>query len=120
MFRSRAKLGLSRKIVAYYLFFCLVAVCWLAAGTVVTCRVVLDGRHADFCLTRLGSTGAALEMESLRPGGNSESLLAELRGECRALWSCVVGRDGKVIAHTQPEFVGRAPDEHAGDRAQWG
>ena len=108
MFRRRAKPGLSRKIVAYYLFFCLVAVCWLAAGTVFTCRAVVDSRRTDFCLTRIGSAGAALEMQLLRgPSANTTASLVELRGECHALWCGIVGRDGKYIDHTQPDQVGR-------------
>ncbi len=121
MFRRRANLGLSRKIVAYHLFFCLVAVCWLAAGAVVTSHAVVEGRTTDFCLARIGSAGVALKLQLNRDvPGDCSVLLAELRNECRAQWCAVVGPDGKIVAHTSPEHVGTPAVEPEGERANWG
>jgi two-component system phosphate regulon sensor histidine kinase PhoR len=121
MFRRRANLGLSRKIVSYYLFFCLVAVCWLAAGVIVTSHAVLTRRAANYCLTRLGSAAATLEMQYLRhDAAGRERMLAEIRGACRAESCSVVADDGKIVAHTSPDLVGRLAEKHDGSRVQWG
>jgi PAS domain S-box-containing protein len=121
MFRRRTKPGLSRKIVAYYLFFCLIAVTWLAAGAVLTSHTVVAGRTADFCLARLGGGAAAIKIQLARGDAAAcDRLLAELRSQCRAMWCAVVGLDGKVSHHTFAELVGQPPPEPAGDRAAWG
>ncbi|HYO25652.1 MAG TPA: ATP-binding protein [Lacipirellulaceae bacterium] len=121
MFRRGAKLGLSRKIVAYYLFFCLVAVCWLAAGAVAMSRAVVAGRSAEICLTRIGGAASAIKMQLLRGGPEScHELLADLRRECQAQWCGIVGAEGKFLAHTSPERIGQVADQMPGDRALGG
>jgi two-component system phosphate regulon sensor histidine kinase PhoR len=120
MFRRRAKLGLSRKIVAYYLFFSLIAVCWLAGGAVLTSRAVIESRSADSCLSRMGSAAAAVRIQRVRgDAGSCEKLLAGLRGEFGAAWCAVVDEEGNFAAHTSPKFVGRKADEPVGDRETW-
>jgi signal transduction histidine kinase len=121
MFRRRAKLGLSRKIVAYYLFFCLIAVCWLSAGAVVTSRAVVESRSTSACLTRLGSASAAAKIQlGLGNPDGCEQLLAALSAECRATWCAIVGSDGKIRHHTQAQHVGHPAEEPAGERVAWG
>jgi two-component system phosphate regulon sensor histidine kinase PhoR len=121
MFRCRANLGLSRKIVACYLFYSLVAVCWLAAAGMFVTRSVVRGRTADACLTRIGGASAALRSQLARAESpDCEALLAKLRSDCRALWCAVVDAEGQVLAHTSPGFVGKAPQEPVGERQQWG
>jgi two-component system phosphate regulon sensor histidine kinase PhoR len=121
MFRRGANPGLPRKIVAYYLLFCLMAVGWLAAGAVVTSHAVLNGRAADRCLTRLGSAAAQIRLHLLRAGADGlDALLATIRGECQAVYCAVVGPDGKIVAHTTASLVGSSAEEPAGDRVEWG
>jgi PAS domain S-box-containing protein len=121
MFRRRANLGLSRTVVAYHLFFCLVAVSWLAIGAIVTSRAVVEGRTTDYCLTRIGGVTAPLRMALARDNAAEASRqLAELRSSCRAHWCVIVGPEGKVIAHTSSELIGQPSVEPEGDRASWG
>ena len=121
MFRSRPKLGPSRRIAAYYLFFCLLAVCWLAGWVVVTSHALLVNRSANGCLMRLGKAAAAIEMHVARQGSKGlEQPLSDLAAQCHAAHCSVVGYDGNVIAHTVAKLVGTAADEPAGDRAHWG
>lgn len=121
MFRRGANPGLSRKIVAYYLFFCLVAVCWLAAGAVLTSHAVVDGRTADRCLTRLGSAAAEVQIHLLRRGVEGiDAVLSNIRSECQAAYCGVVGPDGVVLAHTTAALAGKVADEPAGERMTWG
>ena len=68
MFLNRSQLAFPRKIVAYYLLFCLGAVCWLTVGVITTSHTVLKSRTINTCLSRLGKTAAAVEIEYLRNG----------------------------------------------------
>ena len=121
MFRRRPKPGLSRKIVAYYLLFCLIAVCWLAAGIVVTAHAVLDDQAASSCLTHLGRTSAAIEIHYLRRGAEGlDEQLSELQDKCRAASCFVVDRTGTVLAHTSAELVGKRAIDPEGSRTRWG
>ncbi len=121
MFRSRPKPGLSRKIVAYYLLFCLIAVCWLAAGIVVTSHAVLSDQAIGSCLMRVGRASSAIEIHYLRHGTKGlNALLARLGGECRASYSQVVGTDGKILAHSSPALVGGRNEEPSGSQSRWG
>jgi two-component system phosphate regulon sensor histidine kinase PhoR len=121
MFRRGANPGLSRKIVAYYLFFCLVAVCWLAAGAVMTSHAVVGRRAADACLTQLGSAAAKLEIHLVRRGADGlDDLVAEIRDESQAAHCSVTDPNGKVLAHTSPGLVGTDAEEPVGQRVAWG
>jgi two-component system phosphate regulon sensor histidine kinase PhoR len=121
MNRNRPKPGLSRKIVAYYLCFCLVAVCWLAVGIVLTAHALVCDRGANACLSRLGKTSAAIEIHWLRHGADGlNKILNDLAANCQAASCSVVGPDGKIVAHTSPSFVGRPADEPVGKRGRWG
>ncbi|HMP06603.1 MAG TPA: ATP-binding protein [Lacipirellulaceae bacterium] len=121
MLRRGAKPGLSRKIVANYLLFCLVAVAWLAAGAVTISHAVLDSRTADRCLTRLGSAAAEVEIHLLRHGaaGLSDELARIVR-ETQAVYGAIIGPDGRVLAHTTEGRVGGNADEPVGQRVEWG
>jgi PAS domain S-box-containing protein len=121
MIRSRPKLGLSRKIVAYYLCFCLVAVCWLAVGIVLTAHALVCDRAANTCLSRLGKASAAIEMHWLRRGAEGlDQILFELTSGCQASYASIIGTDAKTLAHTMPIMVGRTADEPVGKRRRWG
>ena len=121
MISSRARLGLSRKIVAYYLCFCLVAVCWLAAGVVVTSHALIADRAASSCLSRLGKTSAAIEIQWLRNGPlGFDAVLDRLEDQCQAVHCAVVGADGKIVAHTDWNLVGATAVEPIGRRSSRG
>lgn len=121
MFRRRPKPGLSRKIVAYHLLFCLIAVCWLTAGAVLTSRAVLNDQTASSCLMRLGRAAAALEIHHLRHGADGMApVLADLTEHCSAEYAEVVGLDGTVLAHTDLARIGAPAIERAGTPSRWG
>ncbi len=119
MFARRANLGLSRKIVAYYLLFSVAGICWLTAGALVIARAVTDERSSSVCLTRIDGVAALLEIQLQRDQAIAmDRILADLRTECRASWCAVLGFDGKIIAHTRPERVGKSPEEPSGGRTK--
>src|SRR5688500_4684797 len=121
MVSSRRKPGLSRKVVAAYLFFCLAAVCWLTAALVLTSHALLCDRTANSCLSRLGKAAAAVEITCLRQDtADLGKLVADFRRQCDAAYWAVVGLDGKFLAHTNPALEGRPAEEPAGSRSRWG
>src|SRR5688500_15474584 len=121
MVTNRTKTGLSRKIVAYYLCFCLMAVCWVAAALLVTSHALLRNRTTNSCLSRLGKASAAIESHWLRQGEEGlDAVVGDLSTECRAAYWTVVGIDGTHLAHTQPALQGKVAVEYAGTRTNMG
>jgi two-component system phosphate regulon sensor histidine kinase PhoR len=121
MVASRSKTGLSRKVVAYYLCFCLAALCWVAAALLITSHALLCDRAANGCLSRLGKASSTIELHWLREGEQGlDAVLAGIRTESRAAYWTVVGVDGHYIAHTSPALTGKPATEPAGARSRWG
>ncbi len=121
MFRSRPQLGFPRKVVTYYLLFCMVAVCWLAVGILVTSHTVLSSRTTNVCLSRIGKTAAAIEIEYLRHGSqNLQEVLSRTKNEASLSYAGVIATDGKILAHTDSQLVGTAAIEPSGSQFCWG
>ncbi len=121
MFRSNNNLGFPRKIVGYYLLFCLVAVTWLSAGLLLTSHSVRGERTTSACLSRLGRTSSALEMEYLRNGtGNLQHALLQNKWSIELLHCSVVSLEGKVLAHSDSNLVGQPAEESKGSQLRWG
>jgi len=121
MFRSRPNLGFPRKVVAYYLLFCLVAIGWLTVGVLVTSHAILCSRTTSTCLSKLGKTAAAIEIEYLRHGtGNLQSLLESPQTSSGLAHSSIVSLDGTFLAHSNRNLVGERAVEPTGHRSRWG
>ncbi|MCG8450845.1 MAG: cell wall metabolism sensor histidine kinase WalK [Pirellulales bacterium] len=121
MFRNRRKVGFPRKVVAYYLLFCLVSICWLAGGVLVTSHTVLSSRTTNASLSRLGKTSAALEIAYLR--GGKQALLKVLqraKSEGAMAYTAIVSPDGKYLAHTNRELQGTPAVKPTGSLLKWG
>jgi len=121
MFRSRPLLGFPRKVVAYYLLFSMVAVCWLAVGVLVTSHTVLSSRTTSACLSQIGKTSAAIEIEYLRHGSQDlQAILARTNTASALSYASVVATDGKILAHTDSHLVGTAAADITGSQFRWG
>jgi len=121
MLRSRPQLGFPRKIVACYLLFCMGAVCWLAVGVLATSHTVLSSHTINACLSRIGKTAAAVEIEYLRHGSqNLQKILAQTKAEATLSYASVVAIDGKTLAHTDSQLVGTTAIEPTGSQLSWG
>ncbi|MEM8945434.1 MAG: ATP-binding protein [Planctomycetota bacterium] len=121
MFGNSSNLGFPRRIAAYYLLFCLVAVSWLAIGILLTSHSIVDSRTTNTCLARLGKTVAALELDYLRNGTanlqnvlQSNSWLSGMRGYS------VVSLTGTVLADFDPSRIGQTTADHQGEVLRWG
>ena len=121
MLTSRPKTGLARKIVAYYLCFCLAAVCWVVAALLLTSHALVCDRTADSCLSRLGRASASIEMHWLRNRADGlDAVIAELGNECPAAYWAIVGVDGTFLAHTEPTLKSQVAAEPVGARTRLG
>lgn len=121
MFGNHPNLGFPRKVVACYLLFCLVAVCWLTLGVVWTAHRVLSSQSADSCLSRLGKTAAAIEMSYLRQGKDDLArLLAQAQSEGGLRYASIVGVDGTVVAHSDASQIGTPVAPLTGSLLRWG
>jgi len=114
-------LGFPRKIVAYYLFFCLVAICWLAVGVFVVSHTIASSRTTSACLSRLGKASAAIEIEYVRHGvENLQKLLERSQISTGLAYGAIVSPDGTCLAHTDANLVGDQIVDPTGERLRWG
>jgi len=113
--------GFSRKVVGYYLFFCMVAVTWLSLGVLTTSQRVLSSRTTSSSLSRLGQLASAVEMDLLRHEGRSiPTLIDQALSEGNFAFCSIVAADGRYLAHTTRPLVGTTALSPMGSRLQWG
>lgn len=112
MLRSNSKLGFPRKVVAYYLLFCLLAICWMTAGVIYTSQQVLNTNMANDCLHQLSKHAAALELAYLRKGKDQlQKVLEGFRLGSNIRSASVVSLDGEFLAHSDKQRVGQSSQE---------
>lgn len=121
MLRSTSNLGFPRKLVVYYLLFCLVAVSWLAMGMLMTSHAVMESRATSTSLSQLGKTAAALELEYLRTGVDKlQDVLLKNQAATGSVEYSVVSIEGTVLAHTSAQAVGKTASENKGKQLRFG
>lgn len=121
MFRSSSKIGFPRRVVVYYLLFCLVAASWLAIGLLLTAHSVVESRTTDRCLASLGKTAAALELDYLRNGTeNIDDILKTQQWSNGLVSYSVVSLEGTTLAHSDSTKVGLEAVTSAGTELRWG
>ena len=121
MFFRRPNLGLPRRVVAYYLLFCMVSIAWLSAGVLVTSHSVLSARGLNGCLARLGKLTSAIEVDYIRSGEeNLQDFVSKARADFRASYCSIESTLGTYLAHTNPALVGKEVSPPAGSHLRWG
>ncbi len=90
-------------------------------GMLLTSHTVLDSRTTSTCLSRLGKTAAALELEYLRNGSEKFQKILQNSQWSSGLLNCsIVSLEGTILAHTDINFVGQSAVEHKGSQLRWG
>jgi PAS domain S-box-containing protein len=121
MFFRSPNLGLPRRVVAYYLLFCLVAIAWLSVGVLVTSHSVLSNRGINSCLLRLGKLTAALEIEYIRSGTEKlQPLIVAAAPELHASYCSIESTLGVYLAHSNPAKIGQKVESVEGAELHWG
>ena len=121
MFGSHSKLSFPRKVVACYLLFCMVTVCWLALGACLISHEVLSSHSANTCLSSLGKTAAAIEISHLRYGNEKlQQLVEQARVEGGLVYASIVDTSGLYLAHTDASLKGMPVLQPMGSLLRWG
>lgn len=121
MSQPYAQSAFPRKIVAFYLLFCLGSVVLLVAGAVVSMRALLNSQATGGALSRVGRLAAAIEMDHLHSDGNrAQALVDQARTAGRLSYCAVVDNDGRFVAHTDRTLVGAIALETIGSQLRWG
>ncbi|MCH7725892.1 MAG: hypothetical protein IH991_05340, partial [Planctomycetes bacterium] len=121
MLGNRNKAGLSRRIVAYYLVFCLVSIVWLGVSTTLLMRNGERLRSENACLSILGQATTAVELAHLRGDEDDVQRLTEQLQHQHSLIHCaIVSLDGKYLGHSSRELRGKKSREVIGERIQFG
>lgn len=101
------QLEIPRRVVVYYLLFCLFPVGWMTVGTVLISTSALQGQHEEDSLVLLRAAASAATLELAQ--GNSarlQPLVERLQRENALQFAAVVGADGRFSAHTLRDRVG--------------
>jgi signal transduction histidine kinase len=110
-----------RRVAAYYLLFCMVAVTWLAVGVLLTAHTILAARTNGSCLSTLGKTAAALEIDFLRHGSRQLQHAVERTRTEKGLLACaIIAPDNTFLAHSDPSWVGKPIADPEGVPLRWG
>jgi PAS domain S-box-containing protein len=104
-----------------HLFFCLAATCWLVAGVVFTAHQALSTRARNASLSQLARAAAAIEMDVIRHGRRHlQQLVCRTQSEGDFTYCAIVGADGKFLAHSNADQIGRTAVDISGDRVRRG
>lgn len=118
---SLGNASFSRKIIGYYLLFCVLAIGWLLVSVLATSHDVVSKRTTSSILSRLGQLAPAIELDLLRNDGQSIQELLDKAASDGQLAACaLVENDGRFLAHTNRILVGTPSVERAGKRLQRG
>jgi signal transduction histidine kinase len=121
MFRSPIHVALPRRVTAYYLLFCTVAVAWLTVVAIAVVQGMLNSQTEGACLTKLGRASSTIGLDYVRNGSaNLQSVVERLRAESSLSYCAVVSSDRRILAHSSLGQVGETYREPAGERIQWG
>ena len=120
MLRKTDHLGLSRRVIAYYLVFSWAAIIWLVVGLVLITRSVLQCQAESTCLVRAGEAARAVRSLERPSADRLQGLVKDFAARWRLSYCGVVSGDGVFLAHSAPEQVGRRYVRPLGLSADWG
>ncbi len=102
------QLELPRRVVVYYLLFCLVAFAWLGAGVAWIAHSILDARTDNACRSLLSKAASVVTIDYLRHGDeNLQSLVERFAAEGSLAYCAIVSPGGRYLAHSDKSLVGK-------------
>lgn len=121
MLVRKLQIRLPRRITAYFLLFGLAALLWLGVGAVFVVRSVTDSYSESTSLRMMGRASDRVALAFIRgQSGGLQTVLADIRLECRAKYCAVVSPTGEYLAHSNVAMVGKAITEQGGITDRWG
>ncbi len=115
------RIGLPRRVAAFYLLFATAVVAWLTVGIVQVTHGVLNSRTTSGWLSRLGQVERDLTA-ALASGGvaSAQTLLERLSQDDDARYWAILAPTGDYVAHSDRTWVGCAGTLDIAPAAQWG
>lgn len=120
MLRRTIQLELSRRVTAYYFVFGLATLFWLIVGMVVIFKAVEGNRAETGCLARLGGAANLIRSAAIREDADFQPLMEQFQSKWGLAYCAVVSNDGRFLAHSSADLVGKPQRVPAGDSADWG
>src|SRR5690349_11546838 len=115
------QLNLPRRVVVYYLLFCLFPLVWMMISTVIVSSSVVNAQHEGELLAFLGKASSSVTRELLKPDATQLQAIAErMRRENSLHYAAITAQDGTFLAHTQRSRVGRPYERPDGEDLNWG
>lgn len=107
MISRKQNLGLPRQVVAWYLFFCLAAICWLATGLLEASHEVVRKRQAESAVSRLARSVATMESSFQQSQWQGlDQALAHLRSHGQFVYCSLLDTAGVAVADTRESMIG--------------
>jgi PAS domain S-box-containing protein len=120
MLGKTSQLGLSRRVIAYYLMFGMGAVTWLGIGAVVVATSILESRAETKSLNRLGQAASAVRGAAVRDETTVQPLVEQLRRKWGLDYCAVMSGEGRYVAHSSRGQIGQQHIPPTGEVACWG
>ena len=108
-FRHAIRQGFPRRVVNYYLLFCLITIAWLTVSAVFVARSAIQASAESTSLSRFSRAATRCEMEYVRHGMKQmQSRVESIARENGFLYCALVVQDGSYAVHSDARQVGRA------------
>ncbi len=115
------QLELPRRVVVYYLLFCLIAVLWLAVGVIWVARGVIKSHTEGTLLSLLSKASSRIEIDYARHGDqNLQKVVEQIRLERSLDYCAIVSPENKYVAHSTSQHIGQQAIDPQGARTRWG
>jgi PAS domain S-box-containing protein len=121
MLKSTTHLGLPRRVSAYFLIFGLATIAWFAVGIVMVSQSLVESYSETARVTNLVKTAAAAAHQYQQGGIASLRSFVDHVATAMAIDSCaVIAPQGRFLAHSRREFVGKQSTSPTGAVEHWG
>lgn len=115
------QIDLPRRVVVYYLLFCLFPLAWMTISTVVVSNAVLNAENEASNLAYLGQAHSVVLRDLVKgQTGTLQTLVERFQRENGLQYAAVVGSDGKFLAHTYRGRVDKTYERPDGEMLNWG
>lgn len=115
------QVDLPRRVVVYYLLFCLVPLAWMTISTVLVSSSVLNAQQENQVLAFLGQASSVVTREVARSNpAQLQSLVERFCREYSLQYAAVAAKDGTFVAHSYRGRIGKTYERPEGEDLNWG